>query len=167
MVDLSLRTMAADTLSLAWPAFLAFGGAQFAFARRVRRRGGPSLAWALAALATSLALWATLCVVSLTMSEGMTTEILASTGPTQPAFALAHVALRATPRSHPVVPLVTVVAGVALSWAVAIWLYRSPFPSPVLDVSQGPRVLGGVAALIGFLVSGALWAAMSGRRDLR
>ena len=72
-------------------------------------------------------------------------------------FGLAHLALLTRPKSRFAGTTLTVAAGVALSWALAIWLLLRPQPGVLLRVLVAPLGLGTVASLLGFSTSNALW----------
>jgi len=172
MTDLSFRAVGPEVLAHVWPPFVVLAGVQVAFVGRILHDGLPHRLSAIAGVVGPVVAMVVLSVVferaaeAALVSQGVPpwspslSERLAqvrwSMGPLLLVFGVAQVALSTQPRSYALVAGLTATSGIALSWALAIWLYLNA-AGDIVKWLVAPGVLGLVAGLFGFVLSDALW----------
>lgn len=175
MADLDFQAIGMQTWRQYWPAFFAGALIEVWLVLRIRRARRFSFTRTVSAVALALGLAAALWVQAF-----LATALAYQTLGEQPRVSAWHelqaqawrswppglalgavlVALARRPRSGAVVAGLVVLAGVLVGWMTAMWLFVTHHHDAVFAILVLPGGLGVVAAVMGVLVSMALWMAI-------
>jgi hypothetical protein len=172
VADLTFQAIGLETLREYWPAFVAGAAAEVWLVRRIRRRRRFPLAWVVFAAIVPMCLSALLWLESFlatqflyqTVGDGRRVETWNElkwhafrSGPLLAPLGAVLLGLVLRPRSEAVVAALVALAGLLVSWLVAMWLFTTNHQQAIFQLLVLPGGIGAVAALVGFSTATAIW----------